>query len=166
MICCVRSLAWIIDSFERLYHANALQPSRIFNLDQVNTVYGRSELLTGTNGIVRIPYEGLQEAYFGEHADRLLLIQYDSLARSPEATMAATYEFLGERPFTHDYMNVEFEADEFDRSAGSPGLHRVRREVRYRERPTILPVEIFRKFDKPFSFWIDPAKNVRNVKII
>lgn len=166
VLCCVRSVSWILDSFERLHNANALQLSRIYNLDQVVTVYGRSEFLTGPNGIVRVPYDGLREAFLGEHADRLLLIQYESLARSPHSAMAAIYEFLGQEPFTHDFNNVEFEADEFDRMTGSPGLHSVRKEVRYMDRPTILPVEIFRKFDKPFSFWADPAINIRNVKII
>jgi sulfotransferase len=80
--------------------------------------------------------------------------------------MAAIYDFLGEMPFMHDFKNVEFNADEFDRAFGSPGLHRVMKEVRYVERPTILPIEIFRKFDKPYSFWTDPAKNTRNVRIV
>jgi sulfotransferase len=113
-----------------------------------------------------VAHEGLQEAFLGEHSDRLLLVEYESLARSPQATMASIYEFLGEAPFAHDFGNVEYEADEFDRYAGAPGLHKVAKEVRYVERPTILPIEIFRKLDKPLTFWKDPAKNIRNVRIV
>lgn len=80
--------------------------------------------------------------------------------------MAAVYQFLGVEPFAHDFTNVKFEADEFDRISGTPGLHSVAREVRYVARPTILPGEIFRKFDKPSSFWNEPTKNLRNVRIV
>jgi sulfotransferase len=94
------------------------------------------------------------------------LVQYESLARSPQDTIASIYEFLGEEPFAHDFGNVVYEADEFDRSAGAPGLHRVAREVRYVERPTILPGEVFKKLDKPLTFWKDASRNIRNVKIV
>lgn len=166
VLCCVRSVAWIIDSFERLYHANALQPSKIYAPESIHSVYSRVEQLTGPAGIVRMPYDALQEAFLGPNSDRLLVIQYESLARSPRSTMSSIYEFLGEPQFQHDYSNVSFEADEFDRFSGAPGLHRVSKEVRYVERPTILPGDVFRKLDKPLSFWKDASKNLRNARVI
>lgn len=73
VLCCVRSVAWILDSFEKLFHANALQPSKLYNLDQMGSVYTRCEFLVGPNGTIRVAYDGLQDAFHGPHSNRLLL---------------------------------------------------------------------------------------------
>lgn len=164
ILCCVRSLAWVLDSIERLVQKNALVPSKLFNFEAHGTVYTRAESLTGVGGMVRAAHDGLQEAFFGENAHRLLLIQYESLTRHPQSTMSAIYGFLGEKPFVHDFENVDYNADEFDRQFGMSGLHEVKRKVRYVERSSILPLELFGKFER--SFWKDPGRNVRNVSII
>ena len=50
VIVCVRDLAWIMDSFERLYRKNALLPSRIYAPDAAATVYTSSSLSSGETG--------------------------------------------------------------------------------------------------------------------
>jgi sulfotransferase len=164
VLCCVRSLAWILDSFERLVQKNPLELSRLFNYEPGISVFSRVESIMGPAGMLRAAHDGLQEAFCGEHADRILLIQYESLARFPEHTLAEVYAFLGEAPFAHDFENVQYEADEYDRSVGTPGLHRVRRGVSFEQRATILPLDIFARYEKPF--WKDQSRNVRNVRII
>jgi len=47
VICCVRSPAWVVDSFERLTRANPLEPSGMFKFDTVGNVFSRTELMTG-----------------------------------------------------------------------------------------------------------------------
>lgn len=53
MICCVRNVAWIMDSFERLVQENPLVYSRMFNDDnERGTVYSRAEALArGITGL-------------------------------------------------------------------------------------------------------------------
>jgi sulfotransferase len=166
VVCCVRPLSWIFDSFERIVRRNPLEPSRLFNYEAAGTVYGRVETLNHPiTGPVGSSYKGLKEAFYGEHASDLLLVNYESLAREPEKVMLAIYEFLGERPCTHDYDNVKFDALEFDQRLGVPGLHQVNGKVEFIERETILPPDIFSRFDNT-SFWCSAQCNLRKVWVV
>jgi sulfotransferase len=165
VICCVRHLGWIVDSIERLVRRNAFEPSKIFGFEPGGSVYARADALTGPGGMVGFPYNALKEAFYGEHAERLLLVTYDSLTRRPGKALAAIYDFIGEKPYEHDFDNVEYDADDFDARLGTPGLHRVAKKVEYIERPSVLPPEIFQRYEGSM-FWADPANNKRGVRIV
>jgi sulfotransferase len=91
-ICCVREVSWIIDSIERLVRRNPLQPSRMFDYKASGTVYSRVETLMNPEaGLIGLPWRSLREAWFGENAHRLIVINYDSLANRPEQTMEKLY---------------------------------------------------------------------------
>jgi sulfotransferase len=107
----------------------------------------------------------LREAFWGDNADRLILVGYEALAKRPEDTMRQLYSFLGELWFDHDFDNVEYEAEEFDLALGTPNLHRVRRKVEWVERSTVLPPELFDRFVND-AFWTVPELNTRNVQVV
>jgi sulfotransferase len=93
-------------------------------------------------------------------------VQYDSLTRRPIETLRRLYEELGEPWFEHDIENVVYEeAAEFDARLGTPGLHQVGSRVRPTERATILPPDIFSRFEGD-NFWRDPSLNIRGVLVI
>jgi sulfotransferase len=166
IVCCVRHLGWIADSVEQIVQSNAFEPSRIFGYDAGGTVYGRVDSIVSGTGFVGYAYNALKEAFYGRFADRLILVQYDSLTRSPHATLDALYRAIGEPAFAHDFENVQFdEGVLFDASFGAPGLHSVRPKVEKIERPTILPPDIFERFAND-SFWRDPDLNPNHVTII
>jgi len=165
VICCVRNVSWIMDSIERLTRRNDLELSGIFGFDAGGTVYTRVNRLAASDGMVGFALDALREAYFGEYADRLLLVGYEALTREPAATVAAIYDFIGEAPFAHDFDNVEYDAEEFDVLLGSPGLHRVRRKVEFIARPTVLPPDLIERFVDD-AFWIRPEGNVRHVQVL
>lgn len=155
VICCVRSVAWVLDSFERLVRRNALSPSRLFNSpEERQTVYSRVEALAHRDRVVGFAWSALKEAYYGEHSRALLLVEYDLLARHPERTMRLVYEFLGEPWFAHDFDSVEYDEPEFDTQLGAPGLHSVKRRVEWVERQTVLPPDLFDRYSA-LSFWQD-----------
>ena len=165
VICCVRDVPWILDSIERLIRANKLQPSGIFSFEPSGTVYSRVEGLASNAGLVGYSWNALREAFCGEQSDRLLALTYETLTADPRRAIAAVYDFIGERPFAHDFDNVEFDAAEFDRRLGTPGLHAVARRVWREERRTVLPAELVRKYEND-TFWRDPARNPNNVKVV
>ena len=165
VVCCVRHVPWIMDSVERLIRRNAFELSGIFGYEPTNTVYTRVNRLAVSDGLVGFALDALREAFWGEHADRLILVGYEALAKRPEQTLRQLYDFLGEPWFTHDYDNVEYEADEFDLALGTPSLHRVRRKVEWIERATVLPPELFDRFAND-AFWSVPELNTRNVPVI
>jgi sulfotransferase len=165
VIACVRHVPWIMDSIERLERRNAFDLSGIFGFDAGSTVYTRVGRLAGSDGLVGHAIDCLREAFYGGYADRLILVTYEALTRAPAATMKILYDFIGEAPFEHDFDNVEYAADDFDAGLGSPGLHTVRRQVEFIERPSILPPELFARYEND-AFWMNPDLNVHGVPII
>ncbi len=163
IIACVRNVAWIMDSLERRYRANPYEITRLFNDDtERNTVYSRVETLAQANRLVGYPWTALKEAFYGEHADSLLIVDYDLLAQAPEKVMPLIYQFIGEPEFNHDFSNINYDAPEFDAPLGMHGLHKVRRNVSFEQRPTILPPDLFDKFAS-LSFWADTNNSRANV---
>lgn len=165
VIACVRETGWIVDSVERLVRRNVFSPSSIFNYQSGGTVYSRADGVAGPTGMLGYAYNALKEAFYGEYAQHLLLVQYETLVSKPQKALKAVYDFIGEPVFKHDFDNVAFDAEEFDRKAGTPGLHAVRSKVRAEPRKTILPPEIFNRFAKD-AFWRNPQMNPHGVVIV
>jgi sulfotransferase len=157
VICCVRSVAWIMDSIERLVRRNAFEPSRLFATPEERaTVFSRVEALAHRDRMVGFAWSALKEAYYGEHGRSLLILEYDILAQRPAETLRLIYQFLGEAAFDHDFDNVEYAEPEFDAQLSTPGLHTVKRRVEFKPRRTVLPPDLFSKYTA-LSFWRDPA---------
>jgi sulfotransferase len=166
VIVCVRELAWIMDSFERLVRKNPLLMSRMYTSEAASTVYTRTSYLTSPTGVVGMPWDALQEAFYGDHSHRLLVIDYEALARDPKRTMEFIYDALSLPYFDHDFENVAYEeAGEFDVRVGIPGLHLVTGSVRFADRPTILPPDVFQRFTNR-NFWRDARTNPRKVRVL
>jgi sulfotransferase len=166
VICCVRSVAWIIDSVEVMLARNPLQVSRVFNFQPGSSVYARTDtLMHSEKGLVGLPWSTLREAWFGEYADRLIVVPYDSLVKEPRRTLQRLYHLLGEAHFEHDLDNVVYDEPDYDTQIGMPGLHTVKHKVEYRERKPVIPPDIFAKFATS-HFWENRALNPRGVAVI
>lgn len=165
VICCVRDVPWIFDSIERLIRTNKFQPSGIFGFEPNGTVYSRVEGLAGNNGMVGFAWNALREAFCGENSDRVMALTYETLTTRPAYALDAVYKFIGAKQFAHDFENVEFDAEEFDRRLGTPGLHRVGRKVRHAPRQMLLPGDLVRKYEND-AFWRDPARNPNKILVV
>lgn len=166
VIVCVRDLAWIMDSFERVLRANPLGVSRLFQGREALTVQTRADALAAPGGTVGFAWSATQEAFYGEHADKLIVVDYEALCREPHRALDAVYAKLGLAPFAHDVEGVAYrDGDRFDADLGLPGLHKVDPRVRFVERPTVLPPELFRRFSGR-TFWRWPNSNPRGVEVV
>jgi len=165
VIACVRELPWIIDSIERLVQRNLYSPSAIFNYTPGGTVYTRANGLAGGDGMVGFAYDALKQACYGTHADRLLLVRYETLTSEPAKVLAAIYDFIGEPAMAHDFQQVDYDVAEFDRRAGTPGLHTVRGEVKAEARKTLLPPDLFQRFAGD-AFWNDAQNLPAGLRIV
>lgn len=153
LICCVRDVAWIMDSMERQFRQNLFENTRLFNSPAERaTVYTRLEALSNANRLVGFPYHALREACWGQYADRLIIVDYDLLSARPGEVIPLIYDFIGEPLYEHDFSNVEYDAPSFDTQLGVAGLHRVHREVSPRPRRTILPPDLFERYSG-MAFW-------------
>ncbi len=163
VIACVRDLAWVLDSLERQYRENTFENTRLFNSwEERSTVYTRCDVLARPGRLVGFAYHALKEACWGEHAKRLLIVDYAFLVSRPHEVLALIYQFLGEAPFEHDFNNVEYSAEAFDQQLGVRGLHKVRPKVEVQDRKTVLPPELFQRFSKD-NFWRNLKGSAANV---
>ena len=152
VICCVRSVSWIMDSIERLVRRNAFEMAGAFGLDQGCTVFTRIDRLAARDGVVGYALDALKEAYYGEHTGRLVLVEFEALCRAPEQTLRDLYAQIGEPYFPHDFESVDSEAEVFDPPPGPRGAPTARRRLEWIERNTVLPPELFARFEND-AFW-------------
>lgn len=163
LIACVRNVAWVMDSIERRYRANPYEITRLFNDDtERNTVYSRVDTLAQRNRMVGYPWTALKEAFYGEHAESLLVVDYDLLAQAPHKVLPLIYQFLGEPEYAHNFEQVKYDAPDFDEALGLHGLHKVRAQVALEPRQTILPPDLFEQYSK-LSFWQDGSRSRASV---
>lgn len=156
LLCCVRNVAWIMDSIERLVRKNAFEPSRLFATPEERaTVFSRVEALAHRDRLVGFAWSALKEAYYGEHSSSLLLLEYDILCQRPREVMRLVYDFLGEPWHEHDFDHVDYAEPEFDAQLATPGLHTVKTRVSFTPRRSVLPPDLFEKY-AGLAFWRDP----------
>jgi sulfotransferase len=154
-ICCVRNVAWVMDSLERQYRGKTFENTGLFsNSSERATVYTRTDALASPNRLVGFAYQALREACWGEFANQVVLVDYDMLGSRPADVMKLLYEFIGEDHFDHDFESVTYDAPAFDEQLGLDGLHRVRPKVELQQRKTILPPDVFEKY-AGLAFWRD-----------
>lgn len=151
-IVCIRSIPWIIDSFETLFAKNPYDVPQMFPPGAEVSVYSRAKYLTDPSSFVGFAYDGVKQAMFGPNKENIMIVQYDQLAKNPKLVMKKIYEFIGEPWFEHDFENVEANYDEFDADMNIKGLHHVRQKVQFKERQTILPLDLFNHLEQ-MDFW-------------
>ena len=152
VLCCVRDIIAVVDSIERLLQNHPRTLSTIVGLEPNTTVFGRVKRLMEPLGLVGYAWNSVQEAYYGLHRDRLLIVNYDDLARYPDKLMTEIHEKLELPAFKYDFENINPipGADLFDQSIGTPGLHSLKKRVEYLPRTSILPPAILASLPRPF----------------
>ncbi len=153
IICCVRDLPWILDSFERITAKSCLYGATLTDDEARQTVTTRCDALMDVKkeGQVVKPYYFLEEGLL-LNPDMIFLVEYEGLCKDPEGTLRKIYEFIGKPYFDHNFMNVEYENEVFDSALNMKSLHTVRGEVKWQERVSILPKSVWEKYAGK-EFW-------------
>ncbi len=153
VICCVRNINDILDSFEILFRKNPFSMSSLYSVEEMETVYSRCDALMYPGHTLRFAYDSLKEAITGNNCDKLMLIEYENLAKYPKDTLKAIYNFIGYPYFEmgypyfeHDFENLNANYDEFDNEVNISGLHKIRKTVSFIERKSIIPPDIMNKY--------------------
>lgn len=167
VICCVRSPAWVLDSLERLARGSALSPSGLVAFATEDTVYARAETLMAPRGLVGYPLAALKEATCDDRRERLLLLRFETLTAAPAKALAQVYAFIGEPAFKHCPRHIEpdFDALDFDARVGAAGLHAIPRLGEAVPPRTILPPDLFSKYDAD-AFWERPNEMPPTVRLL
>ena len=160
IICCVRDLPWILDSFERILAKNTLYNAALTDNEANQTVTTRCDAMMDVKkeGQVVKPYYFLEEGLL-LNPDMIQLVEYEDLCKNPERTMRDIYQFLGKPYFNHDFKNVKYENEVYDKVLNMKDLHTIRKEVTWQQRSSILPKSVWDKYGGK-EFWrkSEPAK--------
>ena len=152
ILCPVRDIVSILNSFEVISSKNPFHTKTL--TEHNKNVYARCDgMMDRNDGIVAGPWIVLQEGY-ALNPEMIHFIEYENLCKDPEKTMRGVYEFL-ERPYySHDFDNVEYSNENFDRACNLKDLHTVKRKVEYKPPRCILPPEIVKKYSEMnMEFW-------------
>lgn len=152
VICCVRNLGWIMNSFEKLVVDNPMELSGIYSYQTNGNVFTRINYLASGDGLVGYALNNLKEACYGPFRDKLFLIDYDALVLAPGDVFRNLYEFINQPFYQHDFENFSYEASNFDEAIGTPGLHKVKGPIEWKDQKLIIPQNLFNSFQGD-AFW-------------
>jgi sulfotransferase len=159
ILCCVRDIPWIINSFELINKKNPFHSSTLVKQECNDNVFSRSDAMMDKNGgIIAGPWICLHEGY-ALNPEMIHFIEYENLCKEPEKTMRSVYEFLEKPYYSHDFENVEYSNENFDMACNLKDLHTVKRRVEYKPPRNVLPPEIVKKYkEMNMEFWRENYK--------
>jgi sulfotransferase len=152
ILCLVRDIVSILNSFEVISSKNPFYTKTL--TEHNNNVFARCDgMMDKNDGLVAKPWILLQEGY-ALNPEMIHFIEYENLCKQPEKTMRKVYEFL-ERPYySHDFDNVEYSNENFDRACNLKDLHTIKKKVEYKPPRNVLPPEIVQKYkEMNMEFW-------------
>ncbi len=157
IICTVRDIVDVIASFEKLYrkHTHIWQfPQEKSNFSKWQTVEDRAGVWMDAEQPIGIAYNRLRDAFSRGHGDKIHLVEFDALTRTPDIAMKGIYDFLGMEYFSHDFNNVKQTTFEDDIEHGIPGLHDIRSKIESVESTAkeILGDDVMKRFGDA-EFW-------------
>ena len=159
ILCPVRDIVSILNSFELIASKNPFYTKTFILTIHKDNVFSRcDDMMDKNSGIIAVPWVLLQEGY-ALHPEMIMLIEYENLCKTPEKTMREVYEFLEKPYYSHDFENVEYSSENFDKSCNLKDLHTVKKKVEYNPPRCILPPEIVKKYAEiNIEFWKEGYK--------
>jgi sulfotransferase len=132
LIVTVRDMRDVLASFESLYRKTAALGQVPLEADRgakFKTALGRLEVLIEEERAVGRPYHGVRDAVTRGWRECMHFVDYADLTEKPRETLQGVYAFLGERPYEHDFEQVEQTIVEDDFAYGYKDLHVIRTKV-------------------------------------
>lgn len=153
IICCVRDIKWILDSFERIVDKNCFYTNTLVDSSDFYCVNSRCKSLMDPfkSGAVIKPWHHLQDG-LALNPSMIHLVEYDDLVKKPKETMQGVYIFLNKPYFEHDFNNVEYKNENYDKMANIKDLHTVKKKVDWVDRKFILPKYVLDQYNN-MEFW-------------
>ena len=151
IICCVRPVREVLNSFERVFRNN-MMASTIFGCSVGSTVYQRMDVLMAPNGVVGYALQAMAQAWSSPSRDRLIVVEYKDLVADPQGVMDYIHTHIEEDRFVYDAEHLEQipGAEEFDKTIGCPGLHRIEPAIHAPFAENYLPPDVLPNPVTPF----------------
>lgn len=152
ILCPVRDIVSILNSFEVISSKSPFYTKKLTAYK--DNVFARCDGMMDINdGIVSDPWILLQEGY-SLNPEMIHFIEYENLCKEPEKTIKQIYDFLEKPYYSHDFENVEYSNENFDKACNIKDLHTVKKRVEYKPPRCVLPPEIVQKYSgMNMEFW-------------
>jgi len=161
ILCPVRDIVSIINSFEVLLNKNCLYTKQINEEVFSDNIFRRTKEIFEREVIKNHSF--LQEGY-ALSSEMIYFIEYKNLCKEPEKTMRKVYEFLEKPYYPHDFECIEYSNENFDKACNLKDLHTVKRKVEYKPPRCVLPPKIVEKFNEMnMEFWRKNNKMNSNI---
>ena len=154
ILCCVRDIASIINSFEIINKNNPFYTNILVAKEYSDNVFSRSDwMLDKNNGLISVPWIALQEG-FAINPEMIYFAEYNNLCKNPENEMKNIYKFLEQPYYSHDFDNLEYSNPNFDMACNLKDLHTVRKKIEYKQQKKVLPSDVWEKYESMnMEFW-------------
>lgn len=151
VLCCVRNVDEIVNSFEKLWTHNPLYYKQINDFTYSQNIFERSDEIYNRSIIPH--YISLKEGS-AKNPEMIHFVEYELLCKFPEKTMKEIYEFIGMDYYSHDFNQLDYENESFDLKSGVPNLHKIKPMVYYEPVKYYIPEEIKQKYQQMrMEFW-------------
>ncbi len=151
ILCPVRDVVSILNSFEVILNKNCFYTKQINEKIFSHNIFLRTQEIFERELINC--HSSLQEGY-AINPEMICFIEYENLCKDPEKTMRKVYAFLEKPYYSHDFENVEYSNENFDKACNLKNLHTVKQKVEYKPPRCILPPDIVQKYEKMnMEFW-------------
>jgi len=130
ILCMVRDLRQILASMEKLYRLNNHKAQPIENHAKLQgTTTFKRMVAQLQNPPVGLALDRLIEIHQRGWAPKIHFVRYEDLSTKPAETMQKIYDYLGVKPFNHNFTQVKQVTQEDDVVNGFDGLHVIREKV-------------------------------------
>jgi sulfotransferase len=165
ILCCVRDIVGILNSFETIFKKNPLYTNTLIKEDLKHHVFSRCDaMMDNKEGIITTNWLNLQEGYYA-NPEMIHFVEYEKMCKNPEQSMGQIYQFLDLPYYSHDFDNLEYSNESFDNVCNLKDLHTVKRKVEYNPPRMILPPEIIEKYSSAnMEFW--KTSSTKSVKTL
>lgn len=151
LICCVRDISEIINSFEKLWNSQSLYYKQINDFSYSDNIFERSDEIYNRSIINN--YIALKEGYT-KNLDLIHFVNYEDLCKYPSKVMKEIYDFIEKPYYSHNFNDLNYENQTFDLKCGIPDLHKIQPEVKWNECKYLIPEEIIQKYKSmKMEFW-------------
>jgi len=153
IICCVRDIPSILNSYETHYQNKCIVTPSYFspNKDVVDNPYSRAHSLFETQ-IISL-YDNCQFYFQNDlYRDFLIFVDYDELILNPKSCIKNLYNRLGQDYFEHDFTNLDISFENIDSVYNNHELHKVNGKLERKNIRWVIPNNIRELYARPL-FW-------------
>lgn len=148
VLCFVREIPLILNSFEKSLQKNPITLPEIYNTPERQLYHSVEERCKHLYENKILPYAAsIRELSKSKNTENVMFIEYEYLCENPNKVLKSIYEFINEPYFEHNFNDVGVSYELYDLFHNSPGLHTTSPKIMNDKPEIVIPDYILKKYD-------------------